>query len=208
VGTGTPDTSPPTGSSTLSPSITSRRSCSQSASRPVDAQRTSPPGDGVLQRPCAGPDRLRRPPRRGPSIPIPEGGLQPIQARQRHVHLRAGSAPARQRRERNRAAPGVVRTKFGAEDPNGFQRLLVPFAKPFMKVPNRARRVRSTWPPPTISNACRVSTSPTTRRSGRRNAVTTSRPPPDFGRSAPDLVDLTDHPTLSFRDCRGVPEFR
>ena len=32
--------------------------------------------------------------------------------------------------------PGVVRTGFGAEDPTGIQRLLVPFAKPFMKSPD------------------------------------------------------------------------
>ena len=31
------------------------------------------------------------------------------------------------------AHPGVVRTGFGAEDPSGIQRFLVPLAKPFMK---------------------------------------------------------------------------
>jgi retinol dehydrogenase 14 len=33
--------------------------------------------------------------------------------------------------------PGLVRTGFGAEDPSGIQRLLVPFAKPFMKRPDQ-----------------------------------------------------------------------
>lgn len=33
--------------------------------------------------------------------------------------------------------PGVVRTAFGAEDPGGIQRLLVPFAKWFMKSPEK-----------------------------------------------------------------------
>lgn len=33
--------------------------------------------------------------------------------------------------------PGVVRTGFGAEDPGGIQRLLVPFAKRFMKSPDQ-----------------------------------------------------------------------
>jgi retinol dehydrogenase-14 len=33
--------------------------------------------------------------------------------------------------------PGVVRTAFGAEDPGGIQRLLVPFAKRFMKSPEQ-----------------------------------------------------------------------
>jgi retinol dehydrogenase 14 len=35
----------------------------------------------------------------------------------------------------NALHPGVVRTSFGAEDPNGVQRLLVPFMRPFMKAP-------------------------------------------------------------------------
>jgi retinol dehydrogenase 14 len=33
--------------------------------------------------------------------------------------------------------PGVVRTGFGAEDPSRLQRWLVPFARPFMKTPER-----------------------------------------------------------------------
>jgi NAD(P)-dependent dehydrogenase (short-subunit alcohol dehydrogenase family) len=35
----------------------------------------------------------------------------------------------------NALHPGVVRTSFGAEDPAGVQRLLVPFMRPFMKTP-------------------------------------------------------------------------
>jgi retinol dehydrogenase 14 len=35
----------------------------------------------------------------------------------------------------NAVHPGVVRTSFGAEDPNAVQRLLVPFMRPFMKAP-------------------------------------------------------------------------
>lgn len=35
----------------------------------------------------------------------------------------------------NAVHPGVVSTKFGAEDPGGIQRLLVPFVRPFMKTP-------------------------------------------------------------------------
>lgn len=31
----------------------------------------------------------------------------------------------------------MVRTAFGAEDPSGVQRLLVPFLRPFMKTPTR-----------------------------------------------------------------------
>jgi retinol dehydrogenase-14 len=35
----------------------------------------------------------------------------------------------------NALHPGVVRTSFGAEDPGGVQRRLVPFVRPFMKAP-------------------------------------------------------------------------
>jgi retinol dehydrogenase 14 len=35
----------------------------------------------------------------------------------------------------NALHPGMVRTSFGAEDPAGVQRLLVPFMRPFMKAP-------------------------------------------------------------------------
>jgi NAD(P)-dependent dehydrogenase (short-subunit alcohol dehydrogenase family) len=37
----------------------------------------------------------------------------------------------------NALHPGVVRTSFGAEDPGGVQRLLIPFVRPFMKAPGR-----------------------------------------------------------------------
>jgi retinol dehydrogenase-14 len=37
----------------------------------------------------------------------------------------------------NALHPGVVRTSFGAEDPAGIQRLLVPLIRPFMKSPAR-----------------------------------------------------------------------
>jgi retinol dehydrogenase-14 len=37
----------------------------------------------------------------------------------------------------NAVHPGVVRTSFGAEDPAGVQRLLVPLIRPFMKSPAR-----------------------------------------------------------------------
>ena len=37
----------------------------------------------------------------------------------------------------NALHPGVVRTALGAEDPRRIQRLLVPFARPFMKAPAR-----------------------------------------------------------------------
>jgi NAD(P)-dependent dehydrogenase (short-subunit alcohol dehydrogenase family) len=40
----------------------------------------------------------------------------------------------------NALHPGVVRTSFGAEDPAGVQRLLVPLIRPFMKSPAPGRR--------------------------------------------------------------------
>src|SRR5919205_734343 len=43
--------------------------------------------------------------------------------------LRATSVTA------NALHPGVVRTSFGAEDPAGFQRLLLPLLRPFLKTP-------------------------------------------------------------------------
>jgi len=35
----------------------------------------------------------------------------------------------------NALHPGVVNTSFGAEDPRGIQRLIIPFARPFLKTP-------------------------------------------------------------------------
>ena len=40
----------------------------------------------------------------------------------------------------NALHPGVVRTSFGAADPGGVQKLLVPFMRPFMKSPGAGRR--------------------------------------------------------------------
>ena len=37
----------------------------------------------------------------------------------------------------NALHPGVVSTSFGAEDPRGIQRLLIPFLRPFMKSPTK-----------------------------------------------------------------------
>ena len=37
----------------------------------------------------------------------------------------------------NTLHPGVVNTSFDAEDPGGIQRLIIPFARPFMKIPSQ-----------------------------------------------------------------------
>ena len=98
AGTGTPDTSPPTGSSTPSPSTISRRSCSPTCSLDrLTPQRPGPRGDRVVQRASPGPDRLRRPP--GRAALLRRQGLQPVQARQRLVHLRARPEAAGHDRE-------------------------------------------------------------------------------------------------------------
>jgi NAD(P)-dependent dehydrogenase (short-subunit alcohol dehydrogenase family) len=57
---------------------------------------------------------------------------------------RLGSTPV----TANAVHPGVVDTSFGAEDPGGTQRLLVPLVRPFMKSPAGAPPHPSTWPPP------------------------------------------------------------
>jgi retinol dehydrogenase 14 len=105
-----------------------------------------------------------------------------FQARQNHVHLWL----ARRLRGSSVTAtvlhPGVGRTEFGAEDPGGIQRLLVPFAKRF---PVRALSPRSTWPPPPISTTCQASILSTESRNDRRSVTSTKPPPPDSGRSAP-----------------------
>ena len=64
----------------------------QPAPRPARAERPGPRGHGLLQRAGHGPDRLRRPPRR--TVLLRLARLQPVQARQRPVHLRAGPAAA------------------------------------------------------------------------------------------------------------------
>jgi NAD(P)-dependent dehydrogenase (short-subunit alcohol dehydrogenase family) len=46
---------------------------------------------------------------------------------------RLGSIPVTS----NSVHPGMVNTSFGAEDPGGIQRVLVPFLRPFMKSPSR-----------------------------------------------------------------------
>jgi len=37
----------------------------------------------------------------------------------------------------NALHPGVVNTSFGAEDPGSLQRLIIPFARPFLKTPEQ-----------------------------------------------------------------------
>jgi retinol dehydrogenase-14 len=47
----------------------------------------------------------------------------------------------------NALHPGVVSTSSGAEDPGRVQRVLVPFMRPFMKIPAQGAVRQSIWPP-------------------------------------------------------------
>ena len=106
----------------------------QPAPRPARAERPCPRGHGRLPRARAGAHRLRRPP--GRAVLLRLARLQPVQARQRPVHLRAGQAAwGTTGVTANALHPGVVNTSFGAADPASVQRWLVPILRPFMKSP-------------------------------------------------------------------------
>jgi NAD(P)-dependent dehydrogenase (short-subunit alcohol dehydrogenase family) len=73
----------------------------------------------------------------------------------------------------NALHPGVVNTSFGAEDPAGVQRLLVPFMRAFMKTQPKARPHQSTWLPRPISSVSPVATSPTANPRSPPSSATT-----------------------------------
>ena len=68
----------------------------------ADRQRTGPGRHRVVRRPVDGQDRLRRPDGRAELLRA--AGLQPVEAGQRDVHLRARPATRGHRRHRHRAA--------------------------------------------------------------------------------------------------------
>ena len=70
---------------------------------PAGSQRAGPRGDRVLRCPVDGPDRSRGP--AGRARLLRPARLQPVQAGQRPVHLRAGPPARGHRRDRDRAAP-------------------------------------------------------------------------------------------------------
>ena len=74
------------------------------AARSAQGRRPGPDRHRLLQRTGPGPHRLRRP--AGRNQLFGAASLQPVQARQRAVHLRACPSPARHRGDRQRAAPG------------------------------------------------------------------------------------------------------
>jgi len=75
----------------------------QPALGPAHAEPPGAGGHGLLQRPGPGSDRLRRPP--GGAVLLRRPGLQPVQAGQRALHLRAGPAAAGQLGDRQYAGP-------------------------------------------------------------------------------------------------------
>jgi NAD(P)-dependent dehydrogenase (short-subunit alcohol dehydrogenase family) len=71
----------------------------------------------------------------------------------------------------NALHPGVVRTAFGAEDPGGVQRLLIPVVRPFMKTPDRgaATSIQLASAPELEQVTGRYFASSKPRRSSRRS---------------------------------------
>ena len=88
----------------------------QPAAGPPHRERTRPDPHRILRRPRRQrPHRLRRP--AGRAELLRAARVQPVEAGQRDVHLRASPPPGRHRRDRHGAAPrrGDARS-FGAED--------------------------------------------------------------------------------------------
>ena len=75
----------------------------QPAAGPAHRQRTRPDRHRLLRRPRQRPHRLRRP--AGRAGLLRAARLQPVEAGQRDVHLRAGPPPGRHRRHRHRVPP-------------------------------------------------------------------------------------------------------
>ena len=71
--------------------------------------------------------------------------------------------------------PSVVRTNFGADDPAGLIKAMLPLVRPFLKPRPPVRQPRSTSRPPPMSTGSPASTSPTaraTRGASARAALT------------------------------------
>jgi len=82
----------------------------------------------------------------------------------------------------NALHPGVVRTSFGAEDPAGFQRLLIPFLRPFLKTPAQGAATSIQVALRPTSNRCQAAISPTANPSSPPSAATTKPPLDGSGR--------------------------
>ena len=125
----------------------------QPAAGPAPGQRAGAGRHRLLRRAGHGPDRLRRPAGR-PAVLRP-ARLQPVQARQRHVHLRA-CPPARRAPEITATVlhPGVVRTAFGRKTPAVGCASCCRSCAPVHEEPRAGCRApRSTWRPRPRSRA-------------------------------------------------------
>ena len=136
------------------------------AARPAAGERPGARRHGLVRRAGHGPDRLRRP--AGRAGLQRAAGLQPVQARQRHVHLRAGPPARGHRGHGERAAP--------RRGPHGLRRrrtpaagcgCMLPLVRPFMKSPDGARTPRSCSPRRRSWSTSPAGTSRTARPSGR-----------------------------------------
>ncbi len=97
----------------------------QPAARPAARQRPGARRHGLVRRAGHGPDRLRRP--AGRAALQRAARLQPVQARQRHVHLRAGPPARGHRGHGQRPAPRAWSGPPSARrTPAGWMRLHAP----------------------------------------------------------------------------------
>ena len=90
-------------------------------------------------------------------------GLQPVEAGQRDVHLRARRRLAGTGVTATVLHPGVTNTAFGAEDTARGWGPLIAVMRPFMQSPERGAGTPSTWPAPPRPRASPAGTSPTAR---------------------------------------------
>jgi len=92
----------------------------QPAARLPHRERTRPDPHRLLRRPHQGPHRLRRP--AGRAELLRAARLQPVEAGQRDVHLRASPPPGRHRRDRHGPAPRRGTHQLRRRRPGGIPR--------------------------------------------------------------------------------------
>jgi hypothetical protein len=135
---GTLDTSPRTVSSTPSPSTIWRRSCSPICSSTGYGRAPRPAWSRSLPTRRLWGDRLRGPP--GRTVLLRRAGLQPVQARQRPVHLRAGQEAAGHLRHRQCAASRRGQHILWRPGPPPHPATAHPVPAPVHEVPGQGRR--------------------------------------------------------------------
>ena len=86
-----------------------------------------------LRRPIDGTDRLRQP--AGRARLLGAAGLQPVEAGERHIHVRARASPGGHRRDVERATPGRHPDRLRCRGPDALVRVDERVVRPFMKSP-------------------------------------------------------------------------